>query len=209
MAAALGKGFHVLGRRLTAMERLALCVLRVPPTRRLDMSMRPETVGTIGTQWNHFLLVLNERASDSPLIYVAVHATTDDGNRHVHALLWNYLFAPTVIGAARKSGFGLPRLTGLHDSDTQELVRHVGYVLGQQESVFGSDHHERHQPRERGQRAVVSNQGETVAELRPELFQALKDWKDPSVSDELLMQRVPKSSRRHTEDRSVHEGVMR
>ena len=59
-------------------------------------------------------------------------------------------------------------------------------MYGQQESVFGSSHHNRHEDRPKWGKRFIQSQQKTLVRRHPELFAALNMVKDKGLSDQEL-----------------------
>jgi hypothetical protein len=191
--AALQRGYP-LGRPMTLMERLSLAVSSTLPAYQLTITTvamaQPELARAFG------LLVprIERRKARKrvPLIYIGVYAMgTGDAGAHLHLLLWERPYMPSWHGQTKALGLGNPHVERVAPMEPLNILRTVGYVLGQQEPVFGSRGHERHEPRLKNQRRFVQPQARTLEVHHRELFRATQLAKDQSVSDKTLFESLP------------------
>lgn len=197
---ALARG-RKFGRPMTGAERMLVATISARPNHTLtldsNLGSRAEVVKAFRNFVKRIDRALARRRPRDPerLVYMATIATARGSNRfHVHALLWQRLHAPVVHGHARDVGFGGVMLRRLPE-DLRGDVHYwnqAAYVLGQQEPVFGTKHHERHEDRPVWGRRVLHPQASTLARHCPNLLSALQAAKDPALPDDALLTRLPK-----------------
>ena len=211
---ALARGLP-LGRRMTPHERLVVAVIAAEPTHTLTIHSESASRSEMARLFRRLVKRINrgliKRSPQRPvrLIYVATAWCAQGSPRyHVHALLWNYLHAPVVIGHCKALGLGMPKLQPLQADGTDvNYWTQVAYILTQHEPAFGTRHHRRHEPLSANGREFMYPQNATLRAHCPQLLSALQLAKDPTVCDETLYARLPKFSsstsrrRRRTENR--------
>lgn len=188
-----------LTRSLIFEERLCLAIVAARPTHFLTLHTADAEHSVAARAWRLLVRRMQRRKSrKNPLIYFATIARGAETTAgcHVHALLWEFLWAPSLQGQAKQCGFGPPHLARLPDprSDFDDALRTVAYVVGQNVSVFGTRHHERHRKRVPSKRRFVYPQRTTLALHQPKLLSAIQFAPDPQVSDQYLLHRLPSFS---------------
>jgi len=178
----------------TPQERIALAVTSTQPSQHV-------TITTPGGATHQELargfrklvprIERNAHRRKQPLIYVGNYAKgRGNGGYHLHLLLWEEPYMCVYRRQCLAAGLGRARNT--HIDPVPEMVLYsTSYVLGQHESVFGTDVHLRHRPRAKGKRSFICPQGKTLETYHPELFYALQLAKDKSVTDETLVSECP------------------
>jgi hypothetical protein len=137
---------------------------------------------------------LDRRPYRTPWIYFGAMANGQgEGGCHFHLLLWEYLHLDALLGDVGELGLGGVDLKQVQASEenyigTATIAR---YVLGQHEPVFGSKHHQRHQPRTRHQWRWLRRHSSLLAEENPKLLSAIEWAQDRSLTDEELVLRLP------------------
>lgn len=183
-----------LGRELTLLERIALAVASTKPTHFLTLQTVSASQKELAKDFRLLLRRIERRKSrpDVPLIYVGGFAQGHGAaGYHLHLLLWGYQHMPMYHGQTNDLGLGNAHVVQITPTDPQNVLRVVSYALGQQESVFGTNQHTRHQPRERSQRRFNHPQRKTLAKHNRELFVALDLAKNQAVSDQTLFAELP------------------
>jgi hypothetical protein len=183
-----------LERPLTSLERIALAVASTQPTHHLTLGSANLSEPELAAAFGRLLPRIQRRKSRPklPLIYFGAYAEgRGQGGCHLHLLLWERPYIPSYRAQARIEAIGNVHAVQV-TNDPINTLRACRYVLGQQESVLGSRHHERHQARDKHQRRFVSNQARTLHEHHPELFRATQAAKDQSVSDKTLFASLPR-----------------
>jgi hypothetical protein len=113
-----------------------------------------------------------------------------DGGWHAHMLVWEEPYITGLIRHAVKAGLGRIDVKPIH-ADPMAALAEAVYVLGQTESVFGTDIHERHRERPVGARRFSHSQASTLKKHHPELLHALELAKDPALTDQMLFSALP------------------
>jgi len=202
-AQALARGLP-LGRPMTSTERRVVAVISAHPTHTLTLHSRDASHPEMTALFRRLIKRLNRYLAHRkplapvPVIYVATvpRARGSDGH-HVHAILWDYIHAPTLIGHCKDLGLGKPKLGKLPASSVGDLDywQQVTYVLAQQEPAFGSDEDRRHENRPRSARRLLYPQKPTLQRHCPQLLSGLEAANDKAVPDETLLSRLPTFSR--------------
>lgn len=201
---ALARGLP-LGRAMTSTERHVVAVISAHPTHTLTLHSKDASHPEMAALFRLLVKRLNRHRAKRrpldpiPLIYVAtVPQTRGAAGYHVHAVLWEYIHAPTLIGHCKDLGLGKPKLRKLPESPVGDLDywQQVTYVLAQQEPAFGSDEDQRHENRPRSARRLLYPQKPTLQRHCPQLLSGLEAANDKAVPDETLLARLPTFSRR-------------
>jgi hypothetical protein len=178
-------------RRLGDGDRRAIAVAGTAPTHLLTLNSADLDRQESASAWVLFRKHL-ERKRGRPLIYLSAPArSVGGGGYHRHVLLWEFLYAPTLHGIARKVGFGGPDIQRIGESVEDKLFATV-YVFGQTESVLGSAHHRRHRDRGQWAHRFSRTSDEVLKRLNPQLLSALEMARDRSVSDKELVEMLPR-----------------
>jgi hypothetical protein len=195
---AISKGLP-FSRPLTRAERLALAVTASRPSHHLTIHSRQLGRDEMANAWRCFVKRIDRAREGRRLVYLATLAKsqTHDGY-HVHALLWEFLYARIAHKHCRELGLGKPHLSRVPSwrEDSLTALRMTSYVLGQHEAIFGTTHHQRHAARSPNARRLLSPLPSTLAKKAPALLSALESGKDKSVSDLELANALPKFIRR-------------
>ncbi len=196
---ALSEG-RPLERLMTSEERLLVSITATaPPTHSLTLHSAAMSREEIRRAWPCFRKRI-ERELGVRLIYVATVARSREGGGgfHVHALLWNgYIHWTGLHRHGLEAGFGRPHIEQIPTDPGRraDQARMVGYSLSQHQPVFGSSTHERHDPREPGQRPFMMPQRATLHAHAPRLLSALDTARDPMIADLDLGLMLPRFSR--------------
>lgn len=185
---------HLLDNSFNEAERIVVALLPSPPSAMLTLH-GPRDGSEMGQTWIKFKKRMNRARNRSrPFIYLGTRADgLGAGGEHLHLLLWDYLWKDSLARQTRELGLGSPCIRSV-TSDPLDPIRPawpIAYVLGQQQPIFGTEHHHRHKPRAKYQRRLLVPQRATLAEHQPELLSALEAAKSPSISDAELLSRVP------------------
>ena len=209
---ALSRGL-TLGRTLTPGERLSLAVALTLPTHLLTIDSTYATPTELHAAWRRLVKRVNRQNGNRDWIYFATvsRSSCGGGGYHVHALLWNFIYLPRLLGHTRKVGLGKPQIEQL-DTATRRIcrmldppctarhlrlvdaVKAAAYVIGQHEPVFGSTQHLRHVCRLRWNRRYIYPQRRTLERNLPELLAALERARDPTAADDRMLFPGPKFS---------------
>jgi hypothetical protein len=166
------------------MENLTLAVAKAEPTHTLTLTSADMTQPEMASAFRRLVRRIKRNAHSSrPLIYFGVYAQSKgNGGCHLHLLLWDY--APQAVWRKHAEAVGLyanrPKL--IDRSQPHNLERTVGYVLSQNEPVFGSRKHLENEPKRKGQRRYVTPQTRTLATHGSELLSALNQAQAQSRS---------------------------
>jgi hypothetical protein len=195
-----------LGRPLTLMERLALAVTATKPTHHLVITTVGGSQGDLMDMFRRLVRRIERRRSSRlPLIYFGTVAEgTYEGGFHMHLILWEYQHMPMYHGQMRALGLGVPNIEMIDPLTPDNVLRVVAYVLGQQESVFGTRKHLANRPRDPFKRRYIHPQLKTLERYHPELFVALSLAEDKSVSDETLFAELPRFIREDKERKLLY-----
>lgn len=204
---------HRLTRPLTPAERIALAVAGTEPTHLLTIDSALRDRSAFDRAWRQLAKrVARRRPYKPPLAYFGTVAQGEgSGGFHLHMLLWDFLYAPMLIGQTRAVGLGHPDikqigatvLRGRPPETLSAVERHqlsidqlqtAAYIVNQHEPAFGRPHHQRHQPRAVGRRRYLYPQRKTLALAQPKLLAALDAARSPTVSDEELIRQLPRFS---------------
>jgi hypothetical protein len=184
-----------LGRRLTRQERLTIAVAACAPTHHLTITSnlsRDEVLHRFGLLKRRWATVRGY-----PWIYVGTCVVTADGKagHHLHLLLWEQVFMKTFNRHLKDLGFGHAKIDQIKPRDgTDPFTAAFGitaYVLGQEEAVLGAKDHLENQRRPKGERAFLMPQRSTLAARNPKLLEARDDARNPALTDDQLIQRLP------------------
>ena len=160
---------------LTEMENLTLAVAEAEPTHTRTLTSADMTQPEMARAFRLLLRRVEQHAhTPKPIIYLGVYAQgRGEGGCHLHLLLWG--FTPQGVWRKHAEAVGLyaarPRQIDL--AQPQNAERAVGYVLSQNESIFGSRKHLENEPKRKGQRRYVTRQRRTLATHNPKLLSAL------------------------------------
>jgi hypothetical protein len=183
-----------LDPRMTRQERMALSVASTQPIRHVIITTTTGVTRQELTSKYHLLvrrIERNQSRRKEPLIYVGNFAQgCGSGGCHIHILLWEEPHWRTWQTQRKELGLGEVAVTDIPPAPEAVLHR-TSYVLGQHESVFGTDAHLHHRPRAKGQHGVVYPKLGTLEQYHPKLFYALELAKDKSVTDETLVKSLP------------------
>lgn len=177
------------------MERVALAVTSARPTHTATLTTPGASQKELASTWRLLVRRIERRKarSDLPLIYVGSFAQGNgDGGYHLHLVLWERPYAPTWQRQMKDLGIGAPHVDRITPSTPHNVLNTVSYVLSQQEPIFGTTNHLRHQPREKYKRRWIAPQMKTLERYCPDLFVALNLAQSQSVSDERLFAELPK-----------------
>jgi hypothetical protein len=176
-------------KRLTRAERQVVAVAACRPKYHLTIDSK---LGR-SSFMREFAKLKQRLAAErrTPLIYFGTVAKGQGhGGYHGHFLLWKSLHYNTLhrhIGELELGSAHVDPITS--DNPAKTPFRVVAYVVGQEEPVFGSDEHARHEQRLKSGRSFLRPQARTLAQHRPELLTALDLAKSPAVSDVELYRR--------------------
>lgn len=195
-----GSGPARFSRPLCVPERLLLTVYGTAPTHLLTIDSSVECREVFMAKWRRLVkrLARQKQRSRRPLVYFGTVAksTSSGGGYHLHALLWEYLHLPVLLGHTRDVGLGRPdirQITSPH-INAMEVFHATAYVLAQHEPVFGTDHHRRHQPLPTYARRYLAPQRRTLSRYHPDLLSALDRAQDRTISDDALVRAIPRFS---------------
>lgn len=180
-----------LTRRLTRSERLVVAVAACRPTHHLTIDSTLER-----RDFTREFAKLKQRLKRDrgrPLIYFGtIAAGKGKGGYHGHFLVWQSLHYNTLHRHLRELDLGSAHVEpiALDLNPAVFPLRVVAYVVGQEEAVFASDEHARHQSRLKSGRSFLHPQRTTLARYGPQLLVALDLAKTPAVSDVELYRRV-------------------
>jgi hypothetical protein len=188
-----------LGRRLTSAERRCLAIASARPTNFLTLNSKSFEQDQIGPAWS-MLHKRIERQTRRPLVYYAVRARSyGDGGFHSHLLLWDYLHAPSLHGHAPGVGFGKPHIDQIGPTVEDKLWT-TAYVCGQTEPIFGSEYHLRHQKPEKRSHRHSRTSNRVLVATNPQLLSALKMAESRFVSDQELVEMLPRFISTYTDE---------
>jgi hypothetical protein len=197
---ALERGYP-LGRRLTKNERLALAVASARPTHHMTLTTSDMTQPELADAFDLLKLRIerSRKSRNFRLVYFGVYAQgKGDGGCHLHLLLWQWPYIPLWLGHARDLGIGRLKVKRISPSTPDNVLRTVGYVLGQNESVFGTRKQYENEPREKHKHGFAKNHATTLEKHNPELLRAIELAKDKSLSGETLYAQLPRFIRTYT-----------
>lgn len=184
-----------LGRRMTPMERVSLAVASARPTHHVTLGTRDMAQPELAEAFDRLKSRIghSRRSRSFRLLYFGVFAQGNgNGGCHLHLLLWQWPYIPVWLGHARGVGMGHPHFESIEPSTPENVLRVVGYVLGQNESVFGTDKHQDNAPHPKHMRGFVKNEAATLTKHKPELLRAMELAKTKSLSDRRLYAELPK-----------------
>lgn len=181
-----------IDRKLTDPERMFLAVSATSPTHMLTIH-GPDDGRDMAYVWTLLKKRINNaRTNPRPFIYFGTRAKgLGSGGDHLHLLLWDMLYAPTLVKHTKELRLGKPtikKITYVADDPIANAIP-VAYTLGQQSSIFATKYHLRHRRRSKYQRAWFYPQDSTLRDNLPELLSAIQEAHSPSTSDAVLISR--------------------